>query len=213
MLTPITLYRATSDVSDADTVPDGTCWAERREDAVAYQTNFGFGGPHIVSVTVSDRYAGSILDLRGGDHWEDDDWAALAEALGYAGARELRQDHDDGEHDYIEQFLDDPRVRAQLAAVTAAIGTPGADVIAVVTTNGPGRVENDSLAKQSDEPPGQGRNSKSPRIQHPGALSFSSASLGWGRFYPSSEGGAPLESRRAFARYCVVLVRFITSDK
>ena len=113
MLTPITLYRATSDVSDADTVPDGTCWAERREDAVAYTDNPGFGGPHIVSVTVSDRYDG-ILDLRG-DHWESDNWAALAAALGYESARALRRDYDDGEHDYIEQFLDESEVRARLA--------------------------------------------------------------------------------------------------
>lgn len=114
MLTPITLYRATSDVSDAETVPDGTCWAERREDAVAYQTNPGFGGPHIVSVTVSDRYAGSILDLRG-DHWEDDDWAALADALGYASVKRLRRDYGADEYENIEQMLDEPGVRAQLA--------------------------------------------------------------------------------------------------
>jgi len=115
MLTPITLYRATSDVSDADTVPDGTCWAERREDAVAYTDNPGFGGPHIVSVTVSDRYAGSILDLRG-DHWEKNgEWDVLAEALGYASVKKLRRDYGADEYENIEQMLDEPEVRARLA--------------------------------------------------------------------------------------------------
>jgi hypothetical protein len=55
------LYRATTDQTDSETIPSGSCWTPERATAVAYQDNQGFGGAHIVEIETTD----SVLDVRG----------------------------------------------------------------------------------------------------------------------------------------------------
>lgn len=73
----MTLFRATSNTSDAETIPSGSCWSPDRETAEAYTDNQGFGGSEIVSVDL-DLSGVRVLDVRGRSAR---DLAPLARAL------------------------------------------------------------------------------------------------------------------------------------
>lgn len=70
-----TLFRATNKVTDAASVPAGSCWSDDRATAEAYTENQGFGGAQVVSIELnSDR----VLDVRGSTAR---DLSKLAEAV------------------------------------------------------------------------------------------------------------------------------------
>lgn len=84
------LYRATSNPSDATTIPQWSCWTPDVDTARAYQDNPGFGGPHLIEIEAT----GDVLDLTGGLY-------PLAEMVLEAAA--------DGQYDVWDGFADDWR--------------------------------------------------------------------------------------------------------